>query len=110
MTKLPQRDRLQGALRYRRGGLAAGLQANARDHDYPDSALGLQRTAMRGWNVDFAYALGHASATASYGVDSRRSTTDWQRRLRGGGLALRHATTPWRRPLPDLISACRAGR
>ena len=65
----------QGALRYRRGGLAAGLQANARDHDYPGSALGLQRTAMRGWNVDFAYALGHASATASYGVDSRRSTT-----------------------------------
>ena len=65
----------QGSLRYRRDALAAGLQAHSRRHDYPDSALGLQRTAACGWNVDFAYALRHASATASYGVDSRRSTT-----------------------------------
>ena len=65
----------QSSLRYRRGAFAAGLQANAREHDYPDSALGLQHAALRGWNVDFVYALGHASATASYGVDGRRSTT-----------------------------------
>lgn len=74
-----QADRVEvawrGELRYRRGGFAAGLNVSQRDHDYPDTVLGLQRAATRGWNVDLAYAAGHASAAAGYGIDRRRSTT-----------------------------------
>ena len=86
----------QGSLRYRRDAFAAGLQTHSRRHDYPDSALGLQHAAMRGWNVDFAYALGHASASASYGVDRRRSTTNGR------------AASEWRYDTRDTVATAAA--
>ena len=37
-------------------GLSVGVDADYRRHDYPDSALGLQRDEDRGWGADFTYA------------------------------------------------------
>lgn len=37
-------------------GLSVGVDADYRGHDYPDSALGLQRDEDRGWGADFTYA------------------------------------------------------
>ena len=37
-------------------GLSVGVDADYRRHDYPDSALGLQRHEDRGWGADFTYA------------------------------------------------------
>ena len=36
--------------------LSVGLDADYRRHDYPNSALGLQRDEDRGWSADFSYA------------------------------------------------------
>ena len=65
----------QGWMRFRRKGFAAGLQANYRRHDYPDSELGLEHATAHGWNMDIAYTAGAASATAWYGVDRRSAST-----------------------------------
>ena len=57
-------------------GFSMGLDANHRQHDYPDSSLGLQRDDTTGWLLDFAYAAGNvASLSGFYGVQSRESTT-----------------------------------
>ncbi len=37
-------------------GLSVGVDADYRRHDYPDSAMGLQRDEDRGWGADFTYA------------------------------------------------------
>lgn len=37
-------------------GLSVGVDADYRRHDYPDSALGLQRDEDRGWGADFTWA------------------------------------------------------
>ena len=74
-----RRDReWSGGIRYDSptSGFSAGIEANHRQHDYPQSPLGLQRDATTGWLVDAAYAAGDAIALSGfYGVQTRESKT-----------------------------------
>lgn len=47
-------------------GLSVGLDADYRRHDYPDSALGLQRDEDRGWGADFTYAPRRGVALSAF--------------------------------------------
>ena len=89
----------QGSLRFRHNGFAAGLQMISSRHDYPDSELGLQRETAHGWNIDVAYAAGEASASAWYGLDSRRSRT-------AGSAAF--AAPDWRYDTRDAVATAGA--
>ena len=68
----------RGGIRFQPSGsgLSAGFEVEHGEHDYPDSALGLQREATEGWFLDVAYAAGDAaSLSAFYGEQARRSKT-----------------------------------
>ena len=57
-------------------GFSVGLDANHREHDYPDSPLGLQRDATTGWLLDVAYApWNKADLSGFYGVQTRDAKT-----------------------------------
>ena len=57
-------------------GFSIGLDANRREHDYPESPLGLQRDTSSGWNADIAYTPWKAASVSGfYGVQSRESKT-----------------------------------
>ena len=68
----------RGGIRFQPNGssLSAGFEVEHGEHDYPDSALGLQREATEGWFLDVAYSAGSAaSLSAFYGEQARRSKT-----------------------------------
>ena len=53
-------------------GVSVGLDANHREHDYPDSPLGLQRDATTGCLLDVAYTpWNKVSLSGFYGVQTR---------------------------------------
>ena len=57
-------------------GFSIGLDVNYRDHDYPDSPLGLQRDATTGWLLDMGYAPPSAvSLSGFFGRQTRNSKT-----------------------------------
>ena len=67
-----------GGIRYEAAasGISIGLDANRREHDYPDSPLGLQRDFTRGWTLDASFAPAPAASISGfYGVQSRKSQT-----------------------------------
>ena len=58
-----------------RSGLSVGVDADFRRHDYPDSALGLQRDEDRGWSADFTYAPNPGVALSAF--RAVRETNAW---------------------------------
>ena len=74
-----RRDReWSGSLRFDPAdwGFSVGFDANIREHDYPDSPLGLQRDRTSGWALDASFTPAPATSISGfYGVQARKSRT-----------------------------------
>lgn len=92
----------RGTIRYDPDGtgFSAGFVLDTRKHRYPDSPLGLQREAARGWSLDVAYAPGDAASLSGfYGKRRRRSET-------GGSVPF--PTREWRYEIEDEVTTAGA--
>lgn len=89
-----------GGISFDSTGLLIGLDANYRMHDYPDSPLGLQRDASKGWVLDVGHApQGAVSLAGFYGRQARSSTTS-------GSAAF--PTRNWRYDTEDAVTTAGA--